>query len=65
MADGTVPMSGALSPSARRARIEIRNVMIATKQPWSPSARRARIEITTDAVLDYGGKVALRKEGAD
>ena len=49
------------SPSARRARIEIKLCSGNSTITTSPSARRARIEMYAARDAD----VALRKEGAD
>ena len=54
-----------LSPSARRARIEIIVSPPSGRAISSPSARRARIEITQSDVGCTLRNVALHKEGAD
>ena len=54
-----------LSPSSRRAWIEIVWADIASRPQMSPSSRRAWIEIDTGAACGQSGRVALLAEGVD
>ena len=61
------PLAGvvALSPSSRRAWIEIRSATTKMGFTWSPSSRRAWIEITHRSRSGRPDCVALLEEGVD
>ena len=54
-----------MSPSARRAGIEIKKFTEDMKTEPSPSARRAGIEISARPSCHHRATVALREEGGD
>ena len=54
-----------LSPSSRRAWIEMLHTWIPRRTPWSPSSRRAWIEITLPRHRAHFAMVALLAEGVD
>ena len=66
MAEEYVPFDGSeVSPSPRRAWIEIIEEMTEFAQQRSPSPRRAWIEIVVNKCIDPQRKVALPSEGVD